>query len=132
MGLVRADFRLVNLFTKQSVSIRALVDTGAMGAFVTWEVARQLGFDPAEVAVQYVTVADERRVAVPCLRPVAIHFEDRDCSSDVLVLGDECLMGVIPLESMELVVDPVRQRLIPDPKPHRQPVLDTRTRRGSE
>lgn len=115
MGLVYADFKLVNLFTKQSVEIHTLVDTGTTEACVTWEVARQLGFDPEEVSVQHVTVADGRRVAVPILAPIQIQFEDRRCCSQVLVLGDECLMGVVPLEVMDLVVDPKRLAVIPNP-----------------
>jgi clan AA aspartic protease len=87
MGLVYADFKLVNHYTKQSVDIRALVDTGTTGAVVTWEVAPQLGFDPEEVAVQHVTVADGRRVAVPMLAPVEIHFQDRRYITEVCVLG---------------------------------------------
>jgi clan AA aspartic protease len=115
MGLVYADFKLVNYYTKQSVDIRALVDTGTTGAFVTWEVARQLGFDPEEVSVQHVTVADGRRIAVPRLVPVEIHFQDRHYTTEVCVLGEECLIGAIPLEFMDLVVDPGRRAVIPNP-----------------
>jgi clan AA aspartic protease len=115
MGLVYADFKLVNHYTRQSVNIRALVDTGTTGAFVTWEVARQLGFDPEELSVQHVTVADGRRVVVPRLAPVEIHFQDRHYCTEVCILGDQCLMGVIPLEFMDLIVDPKRLAVIPNP-----------------
>jgi len=115
MGLVYADFKLINHYTKQSVDIRALVDTGTTGAFVTWEVARQLGFDPEEVSVQHVTVADGRRVAVPMLVPVEIHFQDRHYTTEVCVLGDECLVGAVPLEMMDLVVHPGRLAVVPNP-----------------
>ncbi len=118
MSQVYADFRLINTFTKQSVSIRALVDTGAMGTYVTWEVARQLGFDPEEAPVQYVTMADELQVPAPRLGPVSIHFEDRYCISEIRALGKQCLMGVTLMETMQLIVDPIRQKLIPDPHPH--------------
>ena len=119
MGLVYADFELVNVFTKQSVSVRALVDTGATEACVTWDVARQLGFDPEEASADYVTVADGRQVPTPRLGPVSIHFGDRRCSSDILVLpGNLCLMGAIPLEHMKLIVDPIQQKVVPDPNPY--------------
>lgn len=115
MGQVYADFTLMNLFTQQRVDIRALVDTGATEAFVTWDVARALGFDPGEVSTRPVTVADGRRVEVSRLAPVGIEFGGRDFSFEVLVLGDECLMGVIPLEALDLVVDLQQQKLIPNP-----------------
>ena len=115
MGVVHADFTLTNFFNKKSVRIRALVDTGATEVFVTPEVARELGFDPEEVAHRNVTVADGRSVRAPRLRPVEIEFADRSYCGEVLVLGDQCLVGVIPLEAMDLVVDPKHLELIPNP-----------------
>ena len=117
MGLVYADFTLTHLFTRKSVPIRALVDTGATEVFVTPEIARQLGFDPEEFSQKPVVVADGREVFVPCLAPVEIRWaEDRWVCTEVLVMGDECLVGVIPLEAMDLVVDPKRLQVVPNPK----------------
>ena len=115
MGLVHADFVLTHLFSKKSVCIRALVDTGATQVFVTPAIARELGFDSEEVSRQNVTVADGRRLAVPHLGPVNIRFADRSCHTDVFVLGDECLVGVIPLEGMDLVVDPKARQVVTNP-----------------
>jgi clan AA aspartic protease len=127
MGQVYADFKLVNVFTKQSVSIHAVVDTGATDAFVTWEVARQLGFDPEEASVEYVTTADGRRVPTPRLGPVSIHFDGRQCSSDIRVLpGSTCLIGAIPLEQLRLIVDRFQQKVIRDPDPPWQYVIPVR------
>ena len=93
------------------VSIRAVVDTGATEIIVTPEVARELGFDLEEVSRITVTLADGRRVPVPGLRGVEIHFGDRCFLSEALVLdGGECLVGVVPLEVMDLIVDPKRQQ----------------------
>jgi clan AA aspartic protease len=116
MGLVYADFTLANLFTKKSVPIRALVDTGAMEVYVTAPVARELGFDVEEVSLKRVILADGSVRHVPTIAPVRTHFGDRSCLVDVVVLGDECLVGVVPLELMALIVDPVRQRVVFDPK----------------
>jgi len=116
MGLVRADFVLTNAFCHDRVvPISALVDTGATEIIVTPEVAQRLGFDLQEVSRLNVTLADGRRASVPRLRGVEIHFGDRSFLSEAIVLGDECMVGVIPLEAMDLVVDPKRQQLIPNP-----------------
>jgi clan AA aspartic protease len=115
MGLVYADFTLSNLFTKKSIPIRALVDTGAMEVYVTEPVARELGFDVEEVSLKRVILADGSVRHVPTIAPVRTHFADRSCLVDVVVLGDECLVGVVPLELMALMVDPVRQRVVFDP-----------------
>lgn len=53
---------------------------------VTEEIALQLGFDITEVSQQVVT------------------------------LTDEPLMGVLPLEAMDLLVDPLKQRVLVNPK----------------
>ena len=122
MGLVHADFKLTNVLTRRSVSIRALVDTRATDVFVTSEVARCLGVDPEELSRMNVTVADGRRVSIPRLPPVEIHFGDRSCFVNVFVLGAECLVGVIPLEAMDLIVDPKARELGPNPAHPDEPV----------
>ena len=112
MGLTYADLELTNLFTNHTVPVRALVDTGATYLIVTAEVARALGFDPDETVVSNVTIADGRRIPVPVVGPLQIRFQDRQCKLEAVVLGDQCLLGFIPLECMDLMVDPVRQRLV--------------------
>jgi predicted aspartyl protease len=115
MGVVHGDFTLVNLFTLKQVKVRAMIDTGTTDVLVTSEVASELGFDPDEVSRANLIMADCRRIRAPRLRPIEIQFEDRSCMSDVFVLGDECLVGVIPLEAMDLVVDPKRWEVITNP-----------------
>ncbi len=112
MGEVYADLKLTNPFTKESASVRALVDTGASHLIVPAELARVLGFDVEELVVSNVTIADGRRIPVPRIEALRVDFEDRHCTLDVVVLGDQCLMGFIPLECMDLIVDPRKQCLI--------------------
>lgn len=115
MGLVQADFTLTNAFTRSSVSVRALVDTGATDVYVTDRVARALGIDPEELSRVEVTMADGRRSPTPRLPAVEIQYGKRTCFTNVFILGDECLVGVIPLEAMDLIVDPATQQLVPNP-----------------
>ena len=115
MGVVREDFVLTNFYGDKRVAVSALVDTGATEVIVTAEVAQALGFDLEEVSRAHVTLADGRRVSVPRLRGVEVHFADRSFLTEALVLGGECMVGVIPLEGMDLVVDPEREQLVPNP-----------------
>ncbi len=115
MGTTYAELKLTNLFSKQSVSIRALVDTGATFMCVTEAIAVQLGFDTTEVSRHIVTLADGRQLKVPRIAPIEIIFGNRSYITEALVLGDEALMGVLPLEAMDLMVDPLRQQLIVNP-----------------
>jgi len=115
VGIVYASITLTNPYLKKSVSVRAMVDTGATHMIVTADVARELGFDLEETSTYSLTVADTRRVRAPRIQPIEIRFQDRTFVTEAAVLGDECLMGVLPLEAMDLVVDPKMQCVTPNP-----------------
>ena len=102
MGLTYVDLQLTNLFSQQQLHTRALVDTDATFMCVTEEVALQLGFDTTEVSQQAVTLADGHQRKVSKIAPIEIAFENRTYVTEALVvLGNECLMGVLPLEAMD-------------------------------
>jgi clan AA aspartic protease len=116
MGHTYADLKLKNILNGKEVGIHALVDTGATFMCVTEEIAIQLGFDVMEVSTKKVTLANGHQMTVPCVSPVRIEFdENRYYVTEALVLGNEPLMGVLPLEAMDLMVDPLKQRLIANP-----------------
>lgn len=116
MGLIYADLRLTNLFNRQQIAVSALVDTGAVFLCVTEEIALQLGFDTTEVQQPVVTSANGHPMKVPKIAPIEIAFENRSYVTEALVLGNEPLLGVIPLEAMDLIVDPLRQQLKVNPQ----------------
>jgi clan AA aspartic protease len=122
MGLAYADLHLTNLFTRKAVEVKALVDTGALFMCVTEAVAEQMGFDTTEVSRTLVTLADGHQRKVPRIAPVEIAFENRTYITEALVMGDECLMGVLPIEAMDLLVDSRNQRLIVNPLHPNYPV----------
>jgi len=126
MGLTYANLKLTNLFTKQSIEVRAMVDPGATFMCVTEEVAHQLGFDVTEVSSQYVRTADGRQLKVPKVAPVEIAFENRSYVTEAVVLGDEPLMGVLPMEAMDLVVEPAQERLMVNPAHPNYPVASAK------
>ncbi len=104
MGLTRATPRLTNLFNGRQVETEALVDTGEAGR-------------------QAVTLADGHQRKVPKIAPVEIAFENRSYVTGAPVSGNEPLPGGIPLEAMDLVIDPRRQTLAVNPRhPNYQPV----------
>lgn len=122
MGLTYATLRLTNLFNGRQVETEALVDTGATFMCVTEEIAFQLGFDTGEVSRQVVTLADGHQRKVPKIAPIEIAFENRSYVTEALVLGNEPLLGVIPLEAMDLIIDPRRQTLAVNPRHPNYPV----------
>lgn len=126
MGATYAELKLTNLFNQQSVSAHALVDTGATFMCVPESLALQLGFDVTEVGRHVVTLADGRQIKVPRIAPVEIAFGNRSYVTEALVLGDEPLMGALPLEAMDLLVDPVRQQLVVNPAHPNFPVASAK------
>jgi hypothetical protein len=55
---------------------------------------------------------------MPMYRAVRLTIQGRDCICDVAEIPDDCpvLVGQIPLEALDFVVDPAGQRLIGNPE----------------
>jgi clan AA aspartic protease len=123
MGHVYADLKLTNFLNKKAITVRSLVDTGATYMCITPAQALQLGFDMDEADKRLITMADGRQEAVPVVAPIKIEFENRRHTTEAMVLGDEPLMGVLILEAMDILVDPLRQKLIVNPEHPNFPVF---------
>ena len=52
---------------------------------------------------------------MPYVGPIRIAFENRNCFVGALVLGDEVLLGAVPMEDMDLVVQPKLLKLSVNP-----------------
>ena len=64
-----------------------------------------------------VTFADGRSVAAPYVGPLRVEAAGRTCFAGAMVLGYEVLLGAIPMEDLDLMVDPGRLQLVPrDPR----------------
>jgi len=116
MGLTYADLTVENTFLKRRINVRALVDSGAVFMTVPEHIALQLGFDSTEVSTREVVLADGSRKSVPMIGPLRIRFGDRYCDLSALVLGDEPLMGAVPMEMMDLVLHSATQSLTVNPE----------------
>ena len=66
--------------------------------------------------------ADECKEAVGVTEPLIIEIEGRDTLEEALVLGDEVIIGQTVLEKLDLFVDCINQRLVPNPAHPDQPV----------
>lgn len=115
MGITYAEIIVENLFQKRRMNIRALVDSGSVFFTVPEHIAVQLGFDTDEVGTREVVLADGTRKAAPMIGPLHVYFADRYCDLSALVLGDEPLMGAVPMEMMDLVLNPASQTLSVNP-----------------
>ena len=113
MGLVHADLTLKNPRTDTDMKVRAMVDSGSLLLCIPQHVALQLQLE--ELEKREVTLADGKRQLVPYVGPLQVQFANRRCFTGALVLGDETLLGAVPMEDMDVLVDLARQRLIVNP-----------------
>jgi predicted aspartyl protease len=92
----------------------SLVDTGATGLMMPRRLIDQLGLRPFRTR-QARTAGGP--VTIQVYGAVQLTVQGRDCLCDVSEIPDDCpvLIGQIPLEGLDLVVDPVGQRLIGNP-----------------
>lgn len=116
MGHVFAQLDLVNPRKPDlaPVTVKALPDTGALMLCIPEHVALQLELD--QESVREVSVADGRKRSVPYVGPIKVTFGKRFCYVGALVLGDEVLLGAVPMEDMDLVVNPSRREITVDPE----------------
>lgn len=116
MGLVHADIRLDNpKEAGTAVCAHALVDTGALHLCIPDAISRQLNLSAERV--RRVTFADGRTVEAPYVGPIRVELAGRTCFVGATVFGDEVLLGAIPMEDLDLVIDPARQEVVPrDPR----------------
>ena len=121
MGLIHAEVDLSNPRRSElaSLKVSALVDTGAITLCVPEHVAVQLNL--SELEKREVATADGRHVPVPYVGPVQIRFENRSCFTGALVLGDSVLLGSIPMEDMDLVINPRKQCVTVNPESPNMP-----------
>lgn len=95
------------------VPVHALVDTGAVHLCIPDHVRIQLKLEAIDQ--KEVTLADGSRKLVPYVGPIEIKFKNRTGFAGALVLGDQVLMGAIPMEDMDLVVIPRTRTLDVNP-----------------
>ena len=106
MGLVNTNVLLSNPRQPEleALKINALADTGAIHLCIPEHVQHQLKLKALED--REVTLADGSSRSVPYVGPVQIQFKNRTGFTGALVMGDQVLFGVIPMEDMDLVVIP--------------------------
>jgi clan AA aspartic protease len=116
MGLVKAQLALKNprKTDLQAVEVEALADSGALHLCIPTHVQLQLALE--EVARKEVTLADGGKKLVPYVGPIEIQFKNRVGFTGALVMGDQVLLGAIPMEDMDLVIIPRTRTLDVNPE----------------
>ena len=124
MGTVYAEITLKNVSDEdellkgrlkeeevRSVTVKAVVDTGAASIVISEELRQTLGLLVTEE--RSVKLADGGRTLCKLTRPVNIFWKDRHwaCPAVVLPGAESVLLGAIPLEGMDVMINPKTQEL---------------------
>jgi len=139
MGLVFADIEITNLEDAilakaghlpsgkiRRMIVRMMADSGAIMMAINEDIQAQLGLPLSERLI--VQLADGTPLELDVVGPLEARFGDRKSTLMALVLpgNDEPLFGAIPMEYMDLIVDPAKQTLGPHPSRPIRPVVSLR------
>jgi clan AA aspartic protease len=128
MGYVYAEIQLTNeddlAFHRRGwaaeneirrVTTTALVDSAAYDLIINKETQERLQLPV--LGKRLVKLADESIIEVDIVGPVEVRFETRATTVRALILPDteEVLLGAIPLEGLDVIIDPLRERLLVNP-----------------
>jgi clan AA aspartic protease len=100
----------------RSVKVRAIVDTGSHMMAINQNIVNQLKLHTHDSKT--VMLADGSIGSLNVVGPIKIKFENRTaiCSALVLPGNTDVLLGAIPMEEMDVLIDPKNQQLIVNPE----------------
>lgn len=115
MGVTYTDLRLANQARPdlEEINAEALVDTGALHLCIPEHMAMQLQLTPLKQ--REVQTADGKSHLVDYVAPIKISMLGRECVTGALVMGNQVLLGAIPMEDMDLVIEPSKMRVSVNP-----------------
>lgn len=128
MGMVHADIELMNGFDfakseagempedqVRRMTVRMLVDSGCGTLAINDHIRTQLGLRTREE--REMRMADDSVISLEVVGPVEVRFENRQCCLNAVVLpaDAEPLLGAIPMQDLDVLVDPGRHRLVINP-----------------
>jgi len=140
MGKVMEKIKLTNSYDEEkvesgywkpeevrSIEIEALVDTGATMLILPADVVERLGL--TDHGRRKVVYADGRQEEIPWIGGVRLTVLGREMIASALVVpaGTTALIGQIPLEELDLIVDPKSRALRVNPASPDAPLLDLRS-----
>jgi len=125
MSIVHTEITLKNAVDVSNVSngilknheirqttVQALVDTGAWTLVINEAIRNKLGLQI--IGTDFGTLADGTRESLNVAGPLEIIWKDRRtiCVALVLPTADEVLLGAIPLEALDLTINPRKEEVI--------------------
>ena len=124
MGLVHAEIELINRIDLamaakyeigeeeiKRITVTALVDSGSFETAINQNIQEYLQIPI--IGRKRFEMADGTVSELDIVSPLDIRFMDRDVTTRAVVLpgNSEVLLGMIPMEAMDLIIDAKRQEL---------------------
>jgi len=125
MGIVRTEITLRNAIDMgnarrgmikdseiRQTTVTAVVDTGAITLVINEAIRQKLGLEIQ--GKRRATLADGVAHDYDLTEPVSIHWKNRDSAFNAYVVpnANNVLLGVIPMEDMDLIVSPKNQEVV--------------------
>lgn len=133
MGLIYTTIKLTNTVEEQlarmgrmnvkdvkSIETNVLVDTASTYLCINENLANQLGLELRRTDIITI-LADGTQRKSTLVGPVTIYFLNRSAVVEAVVLpgNEQPLLGAIPMEAMDVIVDPLSQQLgVPPSRPY--------------
>jgi clan AA aspartic protease len=125
MGYIETEITLVNVKDEayaeggfisldkvRKETVQATVDTGAMSLIITEELYQKLGLSQTDFVIA--NLADGKRLPCIVTSDVRIYCNKRKTVVNAVVIpgARRILLGVLPLEGMDMIIDPKKQTLV--------------------
>ena len=96
----------------RTLKVEAMPDTGAWTLVINEDVRQKLGLVIEQKSES--TLADGKTCTYGLTESVKIQWKDRSITLPAVVIPDakDVLLGALPLEAMDLMVDPVHEKLV--------------------
>lgn len=127
MGLVYAELSLANAediglarkgFIKEDqirrIKVNSMVDSGAYMMVIPEHIKIQLGLE--QVDQREIELADGTIHICDVVGPIEIRFANRKAVSNAFVMGNEVLLGAIPMEELDVIINTREQKLVVNPE----------------
>ena len=107
--IFKVDEGLIKNSDIRQITVNSIVDTGAWTLVINEETRIKLGLDI--VGTETGTLADGTTEEYNLAGPIEVRWKNRRTTCEALVLpdADDVLLGAIPLEAMDLTINPRRE-----------------------
>ena len=115
MGIVATTILLRNARVLTcALQVDAIADTGTLYLCIPQQVCDRLRLE--KLTDKQVTLADGSTRLVPYVGPIEMRFKNRVGFGGALVMGDQVLLGAMPMQDMDLVVIPRTREIDVNPR----------------